>query len=134
MELVKIEEELNKLINKAIKKNEVPVAAIIIKDNKIIARGYNKVNKYNNILNHAEIIAIKKASKKIHNWRLNNCEMYVTLEPCSMCREIIKKSRIEKVFYFINQNEEKTEKDPNFKYIENLKFTRKLKDFFIDKR
>ena len=88
MDIIK---ELNKLINKAIKKNEVPVACIITKDNKIIAKSYNKTVKTNNILDHAEIIAIKKASKKLHNWRLNDCTMYVSLEPCNMCKEIIKK-------------------------------------------
>ena len=70
--------ELNKLMDKAIKKNEVPVACIITKDNKILAKAYNKTNKTNNILDHAEIIAIKKASKKIKNWRLNDCIMYIS--------------------------------------------------------
>ena len=88
----KILNELNKLLNKAIKHNEVPVAALIIYKNKIISKAYNKVNKKNNILNHAEIIAIKKASKKLKNWRLNDCILYVTLEPCDMCKSIIKKN------------------------------------------
>lgn len=134
MDLAKIERILNKLIDKSIKKNEVPVATIIVRNNKIISKAYNKVNHTNNILNHAEILAIIKASKKIKNWRLSDCELYVTLEPCSMCKEVIKKSRIKKTFYFTVQNEEKTEKDPIFEYIENNTFSNKLKDFFIDKR
>lgn len=134
MNLSKIENILNKLINKSIKKNEVPVAAIIVKKDKIISKAYNKVNNTNNVLNHAEIIAIIKASKKIKNWRLNDCEMYVTLEPCSMCKEVIKKSRIKKVIYFCKQNNEKTEKNPIFQYKENKTFSNKLKDFFIEKR
>ena len=106
MDLVLIEKELNKLVDKAIRNQEVPVAAIIVKDNKIISKAYNKVNKRNNILNHAEILAIKKASKKINNWRLNNCDIYVTLEPCSMCAGAIINSRIRKVY--IGTMDEKT--------------------------
>ena len=122
--------ELNKLMDRAIKKNEVPVACIITKDNKIIAKSYNKTVKTNNILDHAEIIAIKKASKKLHNWRLNDCTMYVSLEPCSMCKEIIKKSRIKKVIYYSKQNDNKTEKDLDYKYINNKEISNKLTNFF----
>ena len=86
--------ELNKLLDKAIKYNEVPVAALIVYNNKIIAKSYNKVEKNNSVLNHAEINVIKKANKKLNNWRLDNCELYITLEPCEMCKSIIKKSRI----------------------------------------
>ena len=130
-----IENELNKLINIAIKKDEVPVAALIVKNNKIIAKAYNKVNKCNNILNHAEILVIKKASKKLKNWRLNDCDLYVTLEPCSMCKEIIKKSRINNVCYFIKQNNNQTESDVNYQYIStNSDFSDKLSLFFKNKR
>ena len=135
MDILIIEKELNKLINIAIKNDEVPVAALIIQNNKIIAKAYNKVNKTNNILDHAEILAIKKASKKIKNWRLNNCDLYVTLEPCSMCKEIIKKSRINNIYYFIKQNENKTESDANYQYISiNNDFSNKLSTFFKNKR
>ena len=135
MNLDKIELELNKLIEKAIKQDEVPIAAIIIKNNKIIAKSYNKVNKTNNILDHAEILAIKKASRKLKNWRLNDCDLFVTLEPCSMCKEIIKKSRIKNVYYFIKQNSNKTESDVIYKYItENDSFSKKLSNFFKNKR
>lgn len=133
--MINIENELNKLIDNAIKEDEVPIAAIIMKDNKIIAKAYNKVNKTNNILDHAEILAIKKASKKLDNWRLNDCELYVTLEPCSMCKEIIKKSRLKKVYYYINQNEYKTESNIAYEYLsENAIFSEKLKLFFKNKR
>lgn len=130
MNNILIIEELNKLMDKAIKKNEVPVACIITKDNKIIAKAYNKTLKTNNILDHAEIIAIKKASKKIHNWRLNECNLYVSLEPCSMCMEVIKKSRISNVIYYSKQNNNKTESEPNYKYIENSVISDKLTNFF----
>lgn len=104
-----IEKELNKLLNKALKKSEVPVAALIVKDNKIISKAYNKRNSTKNPLKHAEILAILGAVKKIKDWRLDECEMYVTLEPCHMCREIIKESRIKKVYYY-------TEKDKKINY------------------
>ena len=135
MNLNIIKKELNKLIDKAIKEDEVPVASLIVKNNKIISKSYNKVNKSNNILDHAEIIAIKKASKKLNNWRLNNCDLYVTLEPCLMCREIIAKSRIKNIYYFIEQNENKTESEPNYNKIDSsTEFLDKLKYFFKDKR
>ena len=123
-------DELNKLTDKAIRKNEVPVACIIVKDDKIIAKAYNKTVKTNNILDHAEIIAIKKASKKIHNWRLNDCKLYVSLEPCDMCKEVIKKSRISEVIYYSKQNNNKTEKNVGYKYIENKEISDKLTTFF----
>ena len=126
--------ELNKLLDKAIKYNEVPVAALIVYNNKIIAKSYNKVEKNNSVLNHAEINVIKKANKKLNNWRLDNCELYITLEPCEMCKSIIKKSRIEKVYYYSKQNNHKTESDPEYKYIENKLFSSKLSNFFKNKR
>ncbi len=126
--------ELNKLMNKAIKHNEVPVAAILVNNNKIIAKSYNKVEKNNSVLNHAEINVIKKANKRLNNWRLDNCELYITLEPCEMCKSIIKKSRINKVFYYSKQNEYKTESDPNYRYIKNDEFSKLLSSFFKERR
>ena len=126
--------EMNKLLLKAIKRNEVPVGTIIVKNNKIIAKAYNKTNKTNNILSHAEILAIIKASKKIKNWRLDKCTLYVSLEPCSMCKEIIKKSRIKEVIYFSKQNKYKTELDPNYKFLKNDDISNTLTNFFKEKR
>jgi len=83
---------------KAYKKEEIPVGAVIVKDNKIIAKAYNQKESKANSIMHAEIIAIKKASKKLNSWRLNDCEMYVTLEPCPMCAGAIIQSRISKVY------------------------------------
>ena len=92
---------------KAYKHNEVPVGAVIVKNNKIIAKSYNKKEKKKCAIYHAEIDAIKKAAKGLGNWRLNGCEMYVTLEPCPMCASAIKQSRIEKVFFLLeNKNNE----------------------------
>ena len=90
-------EEAIKLAQKAYKKKEVPIGAIIVKDGKIIARAYNNREQSQQAINHAEIIAIKKACKKLHSWRLNGCEMYVTLEPCAMCAGAILNSRLKSV-------------------------------------
>lgn len=101
---------------KAKNKQEVPVGAIIVREKKILSKGHNKVEKTNSILSHAEIIAIQKACKKIKDWRLDDCELYVTLEPCEMCKEIIKRARIKKVYYGL-KNKGYTLKKPT--YIEN---------------
>ena len=135
MDQLIIQNKLDKLLNKAIKHNEVPVSALLIKNNKIISKSYNRVNKKNNILNHAEINCIIKAQKKLKNWRLNDCELYVTLEPCSMCKEIIKKSRIKKVYYYIKQNNYINESEVEYDYIEsNTVFSDKLINFFKERR
>lgn len=94
----KIMKEALKEAQKAYKKLEVPVGAVIVKDGKIIARGYNQKESKTDTTKHAEIIAIQKASKKLKAWRLLDCEMYVTLEPCSMCAGAIINSRIKKVY------------------------------------
>ena len=83
---------------KAYEKEEVPIGAVIVKDNKIIARAHNIKESTNNPCGHAEILAIQKACKKINDWRLEECEMYVTLEPCMMCAGAIIQSRINKIY------------------------------------
>ncbi len=84
---------------KAYKLNEVPVGCVIVHDNKIIAQSYNKRETKQNALAHAEVIAINKACKKIGSWRLEDCDLYVTLEPCPMCAGAIIQSRIKNVYY-----------------------------------
>ena len=91
---------------KAYKKLEVPVGAIIVKDGKIIARAHNQKETKTDTTKHAEILAIQKASKKLKSWRLLDCEMYVTLEPCTMCAGAIINARIKKVY--IGALDEKT--------------------------
>lgn len=76
---------------------EAPIGCVIVCDGKIIARGYNRRNTDKNTLAHAELAAIKKASKKLGDWRLEGCTMYVTLEPCQMCAGAIVQSRMDKV-------------------------------------
>ena len=84
---------------KAQNKDEVPVGCVIVKDNKIIARGHNLKEKNCNAILHAEIVTLQKAYKKLKAWRLEDCEMYVTLEPCPMCAGAIINSRIDKVYF-----------------------------------
>jgi len=76
---------------------EVPIGCVIVHEGKIIARGYNRRNTDKNTLSHAELNAIRKASKKLGDWRLEGCTMYVTLEPCQMCSGALVQSRIDEV-------------------------------------
>lgn len=94
----KFMKEALKEAKKAYEKEEIPVGAVIVKDNKIIARAYNEKEGKMDTTKHAEILAIQKASKKLKSWRLTDCDMYVTLEPCSMCAGALIQSRIRKVY------------------------------------
>lgn len=102
----KFMKEALKEAKKAEEKLEVPVGCVIVKDGKIIARAHNLKETKADTTKHAEIIAIQKASKKLEAWRLLDCEMYITLEPCSMCAGAIIQSRIKKVY--IGAMDEKT--------------------------
>ena len=82
---------------KAFKNDEVPVGCVIVKDDKVIGRGYNKKEKKHCSIYHAEIVAIERTCKKIGDWRLNDCELYVTMEPCAMCAGAIVNHRIKHV-------------------------------------
>ncbi len=107
------EKYINELINlskKSLKKSEVPIAALIIDENgKIISKAYNTRNIKQQTINHAEILAITKANKKLKSWRLNNCTLYVTIEPCDMCKSVIKESRIQNVYYLLPRLPEKNQ-------------------------
>ena len=98
--------EAIKEARKAYKKDEVPVGAVIVKDGEIIARAHNVKEQKKDTTKHAEIIAIQKASKKLESWRLENCTMYVTLEPCAMCTGAMIQARLKKVV--IGTMDEKT--------------------------
>ena len=102
----KFMKEAIKEAKKAYEKDEVPVGAVIVKDGKIIARAHNIKETKNDTTKHAEILAIQKASKKLETWRLYGCELYVTLEPCSMCTGALINSRIDKIY--IGTMDEKT--------------------------
>ena len=102
----KFMQEAIKEAQKAYRKLEVPVGAVIVKDGKIIAKAHNLKETKFDTTKHAEILAIQKASKKLKSWRLLNCEMYITLEPCAMCAGAIINSRIKKIY--IGAMDEKT--------------------------
>lgn len=101
--------EALKLAQKSYRKNEIPVGAVIVKNNKVIAKGFNKREKSHIVISHAEINCILKASRKLKTWKLDNCDMYVTMKPCSMCESVIKQSRINKVYYLIDKPSDKKE-------------------------
>ena len=102
----KFMQEAIKEAKKAYKKLEVPVGAVIVKDGEIIAKAHNLKETKFDTTKHAEILAIQRASKKLKSWRLIDCEMYITLEPCSMCAGAIINSRIKKIY--IGTMDEKT--------------------------
>jgi len=131
----------------AYKLNEVPVGAVIVKNGKIIAKAHNLKRSTNNIMNHAEIIALMEASQYIGDWRLNECEMYVTLEPCPMCAGAIVQSRIKKIFIGAESNVTSNKKviseilqnsdynhRVNIEYLNNLDCSHILTKFFMNKR
>jgi len=91
--------EALKEANKASRKGEVPVGAVVVKDGKVVGRGHNLTEKKKSALLHAEMAALGKATKKLQSWRLNDCDLYVTLEPCTMCAGAIVLSRIRGLFY-----------------------------------
>ena len=99
----RIVKELLKLANKAFKEGEIPVSALLVQNGKIIAKTYNKREKNHDITAHAEILVIKKSAKKLKRWNLSDCDLYVTLKPCSMCMEVIKQSRIQNVYYLLDK-------------------------------
>lgn len=96
------------LAQKAANIGEIPVGAVVVKNGKIIGEGYNKRERKQMATKHAEIIAIEKACKKLKSWRLDDCEIYVTLEPCPMCAGAIANARIKTLYY---ATEEKTSND-----------------------
>ncbi len=128
-------EVLIKLSDKAESIGDIPVGAIVVKDNKIIGKGYNNRIKNKKVISHAEVNAIIDASKKLNDWRLNDCDLYVTLEPCDMCYEIIKQSRIKNVYYLLENKEKHKYNKTNvhiLKYSEETVdlYRKKLSNFF----
>ena len=123
---------------KAFNEEEIPIGAVVINNEKIISRGHNSREKNNNILGHAEINAIIDASKKLGRWNLSDCDLYVTLKPCSMCLEVIKQARIKHVYYLLDKLDYK--KEYNKTVVTKLKNRREqmyssmLANFFKNKR
>lgn len=100
MDLEKFKNRLFELALRAKEEGEVPVAALIVKDNEIISEAYNKKERNNAVHHHAEILALEECAKKACNWRLNGYTIIVTLEPCLMCLGAILASRIDRLIYF----------------------------------
>jgi len=124
---------------KAYNKNEVPIGALLVKEGEIIAKSYNKKIINKNPMAHAEINCILKATKKLKTWRLDNCELYVSMEPCEMCRQIIAEARIKKVYFFTERLKFKNDyKQTKYSLVENKmicnKYKEILKDFFAKLR
>ncbi|MFI3307004.1 MAG: nucleoside deaminase [Mycoplasmatota bacterium] len=123
---------------KAYKNKEIPIGAVIIKDNKVISKAHNLKNSKNIVTKHAEIIAIEKACKKLKSWRLIDCELYVTLEPCMMCTGAIHQSKIKKVYYSLDSEKfgflKKFGKVPYEKGILEEESLKLLNSFFLKKR
>lgn len=136
MNISKREKLLTILNKKAIKHNEVPVSCIITKDDKIISKAYNnKITKHDPTA-HAEIIAIRKAARKLKTWNLNECRLYVTLYPCKMCLDVINEARIKEVYYILD-NEKEINNNVKITKINSEKneyFQEELKGFFKNKR
>ncbi len=147
------ENVINKFMNEAHKQalkayniNEVPVGCIIVKNNKVIARAHNKRECKQTTTAHAEILAINKACKKLNSWRLNDCDMYITLEPCSMCSGAIIQSRIKNLYYaafdtktgaagsVLNLFDIKFNHKVNVVKVDNIKCEEILKTFFKNLR
>lgn len=113
--------------NKAYKEEEIPVGAIIVKDGKVLTKAYNKKNKSNRVIDHAEILAINKANQKLKNWRLEDCEIYITLEPCPMCASAIEQSRIQRIITGAPNKNIET-KDMSEKILKNIEWKKNVKD------
>lgn len=108
---------------KAYKIEEVPIGAVIVKNNKIISKGYNKKEKTKIVTKHAEIIAIEKACRKLKTWHLDECELYTTLEPCLMCSGAIIQSRIKNIYCSIkNDNNDLKKLIKEKKYKVNVEY------------
>ena len=126
--------KLLKVLKKCEKNDDVPVSAIIVKDEKIISVGYNSRVKKSLTINHAEIMAISKANKKLKNYFLYDCDMYVTLKPCEMCEKVINNARIRNVYYLLDKPSFKNEYNKtNYKkvdYPQSEKCHEILRNFF----
>ena len=138
-----MDEYVNKIIQLAkiaYDNDDIPVGAIIVKNNKIIGEGFNTRNSFKSVVGHAEISAIEMACKYVGDWRLENCDMYVTLLPCMMCTGAIIESRIENIYYLCDRTNVlfNSEKYINVIKIDNdsasNKYMKLLQLFFENKR
>jgi len=144
----KIHDILISEAKKAYEKGEVPISAVIVKDGKIISKAYNLKENKVSVLAHAEILAVEKASRKLKNWRLDGCDIFITLEPCSMCAAVLHQSRIDNIYFFTKREncgnfsllqqilvEKNSNKPTNYEYIDFSDESKKLlQDFFKNRR
>ncbi len=128
--------------------DEVPIGAVIVKDNHIISSSYNKKESSNCCTAHAEMLAIEEASKALNNWRLEDCDIYVTLDPCPMCASAIKQARIKNVYSALSNSDstnteiikkifEADNTNPGVNFISNIEPTKSqiiLNKFFKKQR
>ena len=120
--------------------DDIPVGAIVVKNNEVIGEGFNTRNAFKSVVGHAEIMAIEMACKYVGDWRLDDCEMYVTLSPCIMCTGAIVESRIKKVYYLCDRTNVcfDSKKYLELEKIENVeksqKYMKLLQLFFENKR
>ena len=128
------------LAQNAYDNDDIPVGAIVVKNNQIIGEGYNTRNVKKNVIGHAEIAAIEMACKYVGDWRLDDCEMYITLSPCMMCTGAILESRIKRVYYLCERTNVcfNATYFLNIKKIDNVdmnnKYMKLLQLFFENKR
>ncbi|MDD4187913.1 MAG: nucleoside deaminase [Bacilli bacterium] len=121
---------LKKLVIKASNRNETPVAAVIVCENKIISKAFNQRNKSNSTLAHAEILAIQKANKKLKSWRLNECSIYITIKPCAMCEAVIKEARFKSVYYLLERVPEKKQYNKTvFQKLDNSAYDNDIQNY-----
>lgn len=132
---------------KAFDLNEVPIGAVIVKNNNVISFGYNNKESNHSVFGHAEIMAIRNAEIKLNNWRLEDCDIYITLDPCPMCASAIKQSRIKNVYSALSNSDSNNTKiikqifmsdltNPGVNFISNLDIerTRALLNCFFKER
>lgn len=133
---------------RAFEEDEVPVGCVIVKNNQILALTHNRKEQMNSATKHAEILAIEEASSKLNNWRLDGCDVYITLEPCPMCASALKQARVSHIFCGLSNSDSKNyeivlkilESDKNnasVSIINDLaveKVDKIMKDFFRNRR
>ncbi len=117
---------------KAFNKNEIPIGAVLVYDNKIVSKAHNLRDSSNIVTKHAEIIAIEKANQKLNNWRLLDSTLYTTLEPCSMCYEVIKAAKIKKVVYGAKSNNKNNADTSSIEQINNKTIVENCEKIIID--
>ena len=125
-------ELLYKLALKAFRNGDIPVAAILIKNDKIVATGYNNRHKKGYVLGHAEVNAIIEAEKKLKDFRLDGYTMITTLKPCKMCQAVIDASRVSKVYYILEGKDDKSYPQVNYVKLNKIdqKFVKNYFDLF----